>query len=219
MDPRSHPTPKLNQNNQNPGRIPGNVEHWLESCETRRRLFSHPLPVCTQPHLSLLVILRVLLERRRPIEVRTEEHHRFRRQRATRLAVPCTSHKQPASQPVASACGVARGACLLARTSTSPARRLYQPSPAGGASSGCSLTCPGCKERTSWATTAPRDALPSGDKRGQLKQGCSLTVAPSSRSAAVAAARAALIRPAAGSASSSVPASGGGGGRRRRRGR
>ena len=26
--PLSHPTPKLNQNNQNPGRIPGNVEHW-----------------------------------------------------------------------------------------------------------------------------------------------------------------------------------------------
>ena len=101
------------------------------------------IPVCTQPHLSLLVILCVLLERRRPIEVRTEEHHRFRRQRATRLAVPCTSHKQPASQPVASACGVPRGAGLLARTSTSPARRLYQPSPAGGASSGCSLTCPG----------------------------------------------------------------------------
>ena len=27
--PLSHPTPKLNQNNQNPGRIPGNVEHWV----------------------------------------------------------------------------------------------------------------------------------------------------------------------------------------------
>ena len=52
-------------------------------------------------------------------------------------------HKQSVSQPVSSACGVARGAFLLARTSTSPARRLYQPSPAGGASSGCSLTCPG----------------------------------------------------------------------------
>ena len=119
----------------------------------------------------------VLLERRRPSEVRTEEHHRFRRQRATRLAVPCTkvitkvTASQPAaSQPVSSAWpwAVARGAFLLARTSTSPARRLYQPSPAGGASSGCSLTCPGWKERTSWSITspAPRDALPLGYKPG-----------------------------------------------------
>ena len=36
--PLSHPTPKLNQNNQNPGKIPGNLEHW------RHRRPSAPRP-------------------------------------------------------------------------------------------------------------------------------------------------------------------------------
>ena len=171
----------------------------------------------TVTHVLHLVILctapTVLLERRRPIEVRTEEHHRFRRQRATRLAVPCTSVTNSKSVSQSVARGVSRvvpfysrvlpphlrAGCTNRRRRGAP--RAAARSPAQGAKNGRH----GLSRLR--ATPSPRE----------IKQGSALTVAPSSRSASVAAARAALIRPAAGSASSSVPASGGGGGGRRRR--